>query len=234
MSAPAAMPPSPPVARYLACRRCQRLQPYPPAAAAGDDDAAQAAREAFEAFAAAHAGHFCVTLWRLDEAPTHADRPLWDPLHTVSFGVTDGQHGYVVTAGRATLDEPRVYRFRPGAITTTPAAVTVADDLLARGLDRALFPHALRPSTLARFVDAVRDVVAGLDPAALEPAFDDPDDPTVTIARLPDAAFAHLLARCAAIFDAADWPRVRAFLESNRGEDGLLALRLRHAVQIAA
>jgi hypothetical protein len=98
---------------------------------------------------------------------------------------------------------------------------------LRRGLDLTFYPRALRLTKLDRFVSVVRDVVSQLNPNQLTIAFDDAEDPAVSVARMPDETYQELLARCAEIFDPSEFDTLTKFLQSNRYEDGLLALRVR-------
>ena len=103
---------------------------------------------------------------------------------------------------------------------------------MRRGLDREFYPQALRPTKLDRFISVLHDVVRHIPPAELEIAFDLADDPAVSIARMPNETYEELLARCIEIFDPWEWPRVSRFLCENRGEDGVLALRVRRHVAL--
>jgi hypothetical protein len=98
---------------------------------------------------------------------------------------------------------------------------------LRRALDRQFYPHVLRPTKLERFLSAVREVISQIDPDELAIAFDSADDPTVSFARMPETIYNTLVARCTDIFDPWELPRVVSFLDDNRREDGLLALRVR-------
>jgi len=219
--------------RYLACQRCHRLQPLAAVAAHADDEAAAAAAEALHEFRTEHEGHPLTQVWR-DGAALHATGPVWDPMSVMTFAVTDGRASYLVTVERPSIDEPRIYRLVPGELAATPATVSIEHGHLLRGLDRELFPYALRPSKLDRFLGAVRAVLERIDVDELDVAFDDADDPAVSIARLPDVQYAELVESCARIFDAAELPRINGFLAANRFEDGLLALRVRQDYRVAA
>lgn len=217
--------------RYLACHSCRRLQPLAAVAAHADDDSATAAAEALHEFQAEHEGHPLAVV-RRHGAAVRAVGPVWDPLSVMTFTVADDHTTYIVTVERPSIDEPRTYCFVPGELECAPGGVTIEHRHLLRGLDRELYPHALRPSKLDRFLGAVRSVLERIDVGAIEVAFDDADDPAVSIAPMPDVPYAELLESCTRIFDAAELPRVSGFLAANRREDGLLALRVRHDYRI--
>jgi hypothetical protein len=124
-----------------------------------------------------------------------------------------------------------VYRFAPGTLDSVGAAILVDDKDLRRGLDLEFYPHALRLGKLERFVLAVREVVSHLNPEELPIAFDDADDPMVSVSRMPDPSYQELLARCTEIFDPTELDTVSKFLRDNRDEDGLLALRIRRELR---
>lgn len=215
--------------RYLACQTCRHLHPLAAVVADGDEDAGAA----LQAFQAEHDGHPLTVVWR-ESAALQATGPVWDPMSVMTFPVTDGHASYLVTVERPSIDEPRLYRLIPGELAAMPATVSIEQAHLRRGLDRELYPHAIRPSKLDSFLGAVRAVLARIDADALDTAFDDADDPAVSIARLPDTHYAELIESCTRIFDASELPRVNGFLAANRFEDGLLALRVRHDYRLAA
>jgi hypothetical protein len=222
-----------PHSRFVGCTECCVLHPVVHESTSLSGDARQAAAEGFNEFVAAHMSHGMTTLERQGNA-TRSDGPLWDPLASLTFHVTDGSQTFVVSATRGSIDEPRQYRFTPGRLAATPPRVTVEDDHVRRGLDRQFFPHAVRPSKIERFVGILRDVVSQIDADGLEIAFDDADDPAVSIARMPDDHYEELVTRCAHVFDASEMPHVSNFLAANRSEDGLLALRVRQEYRVLA
>lgn len=212
--------------RLIACRDCGLLQPVASTSAAMVDDAAAALQEGYRDFLDAHDGHELAWLTRVG-CESSSDRSLWDPMGTVTFTVTDGERTYLATGTRTALEEPRLYRFAPGSLSASGSAIVVDDRHLRRGLDLEFYPQALRLTKLDRFVTAVREVVGQLNPEDLPIAFDDADDPAVSVARMPEQTYQDLLARCSEIFDRAELDTVSKFLHENRREDGLLALRVR-------
>jgi hypothetical protein len=215
---------------FLACYDCGVLHPVALEAPAVMEDTPTAHDDA-TAFAADHVTHRTSHLFRYgDDAAS--DRPLWDPLGTLVFQATDGEQLYVVVGRRESIADPRTYRFTQGTIQTTNSEVLLDDGDLRRALDRQFFPHTLRPTKLDRFISVVHDVVSHIPPNDLEIAFDDADDPAVSVARMPTESYQELLTRCTDIFDAWEWPRVSRFLRDNRGEDGLLALRVRRQTSL--
>ncbi len=212
--------------RLIACRECGLLQPLASTDGTMVDDAAAALQEACHDFLDEHGGHELTWLARVDCESSY-DRPLWDPMGTVTFTVTDGERTYLATGTRTALEEPRLYHFTPGSLSASGSAIVVDDRHLRRGLDLEFYPQALRLTKLDRFVTAVHEVVSQLNPEDLPIAFDDADDPAVSVARMPEQTYQELLARCSEIFDPAELDTVSKFLHENRREDGLLALRVR-------
>jgi len=211
---------------FLACHDCGILQPVVHVTSLRFDDVADDALADYKAFVANHAAHRTDRLRRTG-FESRADRPLWDPMATLTFAVTDGQHDYVVTAARTSIEEPRDYRFARGLLEMTNAEVAIDEADLRRGLDLEFYPHVLRATKVEQFMALVRDVICNVSPDKLELAFDDTNDPAVSIAPLPDALYERLAEQCADIFDAWESARVRTFLHENRDADGLLALRIR-------
>jgi hypothetical protein len=218
---------------FLSCHDCGVLHPAVHRSGLLTGEAEQAALEAFQEFATAHSAH-ATTLLQRSGHPTGSTGPLWDPLAPLTFEVTDGLTTFVVQADRVSIDEPRRYRFSPGRLALNAATVSIDDAAVRAGLDHAWFPHALRLSTIERFVELLREIIAGIDAEGLDIAFDDADDPSVSIAAVPPAACESLLAGCAVIFDAADLPLVRSFVAGNCDADGVLALRVRQDHRVLA
>lgn len=207
---------------FFACCDCGILHPVADCSDFSEDDTVQELSD----FIAQHGSHRITQVER-QGIDAVSDRPVWDPMATVTFAVSDGRQVYVVNGGRHSIDEPRVYRFSAGVLEIRAAQVTVDDRDLRRGLDRAVYPHVVRPNSVERFIRIVHEAIKQLSPDDLEIAFDAADEPNVSVARLPEETYAELVARGAEIFDAAEWPPVSRFLAENRGEDGLLAVRVR-------
>ncbi len=213
----------------LACQDCGVLHPVVLLDPAQQDRPTDPSEN--DGFIAGHVAHHTTLLVR-QTPETASDRPLWDPLATLTFQATDGEQPYIVTARRESIEEPRVYHFTPGTLEARNSEVVVDDRDLRRALDLQFFPHALRPTKVERFISVVHEVVRHIPPDNLEIAFDVADDPAVSVARMPSESYQELLTRCTEIFDPSEWPRVSRFLRDNRGEDGLLALRVRRHVSV--
>jgi hypothetical protein len=80
----------------------------------------------------------------------------------------------------------------------------------------------VRPTKVDDFLNALHATIRDLALEDIEIAFADVDDPTVSIAPMPEQAFQQLLAASTRIFDASEIPRVERFLRQNRLEDGVL------------
>jgi hypothetical protein len=211
---------------FFACRDCSVLQPIFSESRTWDANALQEALDAFNAFVMTHSPHRTAWLSRSNNG-CHSDRPLWDPLAVLVFEVSDGQQPYVVTAARDAIDQPRTYRFIPASLALDTSPIALDDRELRRGLDLEFYPHAVRPTKLDRFLAALHEVISRIDPESLPIAFDAADDPAVSIACIPHGTYEELMARCTEIFDQAELSTVTKFLDENRREDGLLALRVR-------
>lgn len=207
---------------YLLCRRCGILYALNPSAPwpATEEDAADLAR-----FRAAHDDHGLETAVRLDQ-PAHTDRPAWDPLATRWFDVAVGGELLTVRSVRADLDEPRQYQVAGDGPPRASSWIDVDEPLLRRALDRHFYPHVIRSTEIDAFVATVRDLLAPLDPAEIDIAFDDPALPDAGIGAFPPPLAAQLVARCAELFDAVAFERARSFVRDHRAEDGALAVRV--------
>jgi hypothetical protein len=219
---------------WLACRDCQLAHPVGTPAHGLPSELQDELTAAVAAFLNAHGGHNVTHVHRDDDCAVLSTRPLWDPMATVSMEVTDGSRRFVLTAERNSVDEPRTYRIVPGRLHEAhPAAVEIDAGDVRRSLDRAFYPHVLRPSKIDRFVRTLSELVGHLEPCTLDVAFDDANDPAVSIAALPDTVCCELSQRCADIFDPPELARVLAFLNDNRSESGALAVRIRREPSFA-
>lgn len=208
---------------FLLCRACAVLLPLAPGAPWRDTDEEGAAELA--AFQEAHAAHGLVSAERIDE-PARVDRPAWDPLATRWFQVAVGDELLVVRSGRTSAEEPRHYELTRGELPPISTWVDVDEPLLRRALDRHFYPHVIRPAELEAFVSTVRELLAPVDPAEIDIAFDDPSLPDAGIGPFPPMLAEHLIARCASFFDPVGLECARSFVRDHRAEDGALAVRV--------
>ena len=214
---------------FVACHDCAELHPIVSPSGALLDDTTTDGTDPYAEFLAKHRAHRVACLWR-SGSEVRADRPLWDPMATLMFEVSDGERSYVVSASRRSIEDERAYRFTTGVLEIGSSEVQIDPRDLRRGLDLQFYPHALRPTKVDRFLSVVHEAIHEIDPDHLEIAFDAADDPAVCIAGMPDSIYNDILARCAEIFDPWELPRVIDFLRDNREADGLLALRVRRPV----
>jgi len=214
---------------FVACHDCAELHPVVGPSTALFEDSDGEGTDAYTEFLAKHRAHRIACLLR-SGSEVRADRPLWDPMATLMFEVSDGERSYVVNASRPSIEDERVYRFTNGALEVGSSEVQIDPRHLRRGLDRQFYPHALRPTKIDRFLSVVHNAIHQIDPDHLVIAFDDADDPAVCIAGMPDGVYNEILVQCAKIFDPWELPRVIEFLRDNREADGLLALRVRRQV----
>lgn len=215
---------------FLLCRRCAALTPLAPCAPwpITEADAADLA-----AFRAAHQEHGIECATRRDQ-PARSDRPAWDPLATRWFEVAVAGDVLVVLSHRSSIEEPRQYHLAGGGLPPTATWIDVDEPLLRRALDRHFYPHVIRPAQLDAFVTTVRDLLAPVDPAEIDIAFDDPTLPDAGIGPFPAGLAEHLVERCAALFDPVGLERARSFIRDHRAEDGALAVRVHRALDTRA
>jgi hypothetical protein len=210
---------------FLACRDCGTLVPIMAShdAIGGLSDEMAASRAEF---LDVHGAHRLLELKRT-ETESASVGPVWDPMSTHYVELTDGVQLFVATSSRPSIDEGRVYTFEPCALRSLASEVEIAENDVRRGLDLEFYPHAVRPTKVDDFLNALHAAIRDLALEDIEIAFADVDDPAVSIAPMPEQAFQRLLAASTQIFDAWEIPHVERFLRQNRLEDGVLALRVR-------
>ncbi len=210
---------------FLACSDCGTLVPTPLELQSSGDIAGEIAAAVGE-FTSEHRAHDLVQLRRTDTEPL-SEGAAWDPMVRVHLELTDGERVYIATASRPSVDDERVYTFRPCYLRVAAAAVDIADNDVRRGLDLEFFPHAVRPTKVEDFLGALHEAIGELATEDLEIAFVDAGDPEVSIARMPEQAVQRVLSASSKIFDAWEFALVERFLRENRQETGVLALRVR-------
>lgn len=147
---------------------------------------------AVTAFLDNHRGHTLTTLRATSDSPLVCDRPLWDPLTRVSVQASDGQTDYVVTSERPSLDQERRYRVRPGRLPPRLVQVGLVTDEAWTTLCEN-FAGWVEGNVLTQLFEAVRGLAASIPPTAVEPSFDDPNDPQVGYANWPEPYLVQLV-----------------------------------------
>lgn len=202
--------------RFIACRTCRRLARQLPELEDFDDG---------DSFTTVHAGHCLEPLVRRGDAFI-SDRPIWDPMATTYFEVTNGEEVLVVCSTRPSIEAPLERILLPGRLRLDAVRVDFETDLIRRALDAHFFPHALRPAKIERFLAGLDELRHAVDPDRLEIVFDSADEPHVQYARLPDHLLSQLVGRATEIFDPWECERLRSFFDTACGDDGLFCLRL--------
>lgn len=211
--------------QFLLCRACGQLSPVGPQLAGPwheDEGPSDINR-----FRRAHGSHGLEVATRT-AAPAVFDRPIWDPMGTVWFEVQAGSEKFVVCSVRPSIGESRGWAMTPGAIEGRASEVALDEAYLRLALDRWFHPQVLPPRVSDRVLAVVGAVAQTLDPVALTTAYDDADDPQVSIAPLPIDARARVLSRTQSFLGDIERHRFKEFVDSHSGADGALALRVRH------
>ncbi|MGH3054354.1 MAG: hypothetical protein ACRDL7_05190, partial [Gaiellaceae bacterium] len=86
---------------FLACRDCGELYPLLNLGGALLGDAE--GDDIYMEFRNKHRTHQLACLWR-SGSELRADRPVWDPMATLTFEVNDGDRCYVVSANRTSIE----------------------------------------------------------------------------------------------------------------------------------
>ena len=221
---------------FLHCRECDELfrpSPYDrtPEFRLGPEGWIESTRDDCMAFLARHARHPLQTLRPAGQAAAH-DGPLWDPMVTTFWEVSNGAERFVVQGWREHVGEPLRYRLLAGRLVAERVAIEIPEEDLRAQVDEALYPGVVPERKLRTFVDAFKAIVWDLDPCALEILYDAPNEPALSVARLPEAALRRVRERMATIFDAADCARLERWLGVASDEPDALAVLVRRQIRI--
>lgn len=212
--------------RFVGCRPCGVMTPIQLPDPGDSEETIETYLDDWYGFFAAHGLHGLVELHCAVGAPL-CGGPIWDPMAPFLFEVSGGSETFLVRATRTSIAEPRRYAFSPGSLQAEPAGVELDATDVRRALGMELAPESVPETQIEDLLRAVYASLDGLDADAVEIAFEDVDDPEVGVAALPDPALQRILDAAAGIFAPGARDRVERFLLENRGEDGLLALRVR-------
>lgn len=219
----------PAIKKFIGCRTCGCMTPIVLPGAHDAPETVEAYLQDWYGFFADHARHDLVDL-SADADGLASGGPVWDPMAELVFEVHAQMESFIARATRASIDLPRTYRFAPGKLSVEASTVEIDEADVRTALDLELYPHVLRGSQIDQLLGVLHDSLGTIAAEELEIAFEDVDDPEISIAALPEPAFRRVLDASARIFDDWERPRVARFLEENRREDGLLALRVRRRV----
>jgi hypothetical protein len=218
---------------FLLCRDCGVVhRVYAAHELAEGGEANEAAAIAYGGFLIEHRHH---PLERVERTGVnaHYEGTLWDPVHTSYIELSNGEQAFTVRSGRESIDEPVRHEVVEQRIETAAVRLAIEEHEIRRALDCHFYPYALRPSKVDQFVAAVRAILPLLPADQIATEFDDADDPTLSIARLPDEGVVTLLERSMDIFDAWELSRIAGFISANRDEYGALALRVRRETTLS-
>lgn len=209
---------------FLVCRFCAVLSPLSPHGA--DVPLEDGELSDFERFRGEHDAHGVEIATRVD-APAVHDRPVWDPMAVAWFEVQINGERFVVRSSRTSVEASRSWELTSGVIEHCASEVELDEEYLRLALDEWFYPQVLPPRVSDRFLAVVEDVTQALDPDEITEAFDDSDDPQVSIAPMPISARQRLLERTQGFLDAVERQRVAGFVDAHSGADGALALHVR-------
>lgn len=211
---------------FLACLNCHLSVPTvldPPSCS----ESATGAET--DCFLRDHAGHSVTRLERYD-LRLSAEQNWWRRSSGASFALTDGKQLFLVEAERVRAQGESQYRLRPATLHAREPKLAVDEETIRRGLVSALFPYRLRSTKFRRFMEALQDVIGRLSENQLDLVFEDTDDPSLAIARMPDCAYAELERLTPSLFDPWELPRIEQFLARDRDQESLLSLRVRREI----
>lgn len=209
---------------FLVCRSCGQLSPVTSQLTDPSYDDGEPSN--IDRFRSEHDAHGLEGATRTG-APAVFDRPLWDPMAVAWFEVQIDSESFVVRSFRTSIDESRRWELTPAVIERCASEVELDEDYLRLALDRWFYPQVLPPRVSERFLAVLEDVAQTLDPGELTTAYDDTDDPQVSIAPLPIAARERVLERTQTFLDDIERQRFAGFVDAHSGADGALALHVR-------
>lgn len=218
---------------FLHCRDCEDVfRPSPwdraPVFQMTPEGVTETARDDCMEFLTRHARHRLETLRPTPIGPRHTGA-LWDATAPTLWEVSSGERTAVIEGRRTHVGAPVQYRLRLGRVVAETVAVEIPDEDLRRRVDEALYPGVAPDRKLTAFVASFKEMVWSLDPATFEVLYDVPEDPTVSVAKLPASAMARVVESARRIFDRADSEKIAARLAGTVDDpDGLTVLVRQH------
>jgi hypothetical protein len=222
---------------FLHCRPCDvifRPSPYDrvPEFRLTPDGYTESVRDDCAEFLSRHARHEMQTLRLVDASVVTHDGPLWDPMISTYWQVSNGCDLFVVQGWREHVDEPLRYRMVPGRLIAERVSVEVPERDIRDEVDRAIYPGAVSDRKLDAFVDRFKSAVWDLDPSELEILYDVPNEPSLSVAALPPWVIERVAREAERIFDRHDAARIGQRLAEHDGEPDAFSVLVRRHVRI--
>ncbi|HXG53667.1 MAG TPA: hypothetical protein VNN77_19875 [candidate division Zixibacteria bacterium] len=225
--------------RFIWCRHCDAVHHVTPFDKAPvyrrcGEEVEELAANDWQDFMRRHAGHRLEPLEAVGERRFLHGAP-WDPMTAGYVEVSDGRQRLLLRQSRASIQEPLRYELVSGRLMDRGIRLAVQEEAIREEIKRRFSwaPAAVPDdSKIETFIGLFAELVAELDPAAIEVGGYSQDDDNVTYGVLPRATVEKLLDRCALHFSPAELAAVRRFTLSHLDGCDVMAVVMRRELEL--
>jgi len=225
--------------KFIRCCRCDvvhHVSPFDkaPTYSRVGNELEEQANDDSRLFMKQHAGHRLEPLRATGERFFPRGSPL-DPMAVGYIEVTNGQDRHLLRRGRQSVRDPLSYELMRGRLVDAGLTVEVQENEIKKEMKKHFswapgsYPDEYQ---IDRFIGLVKEVVERLDPCRIQVCEYSHTDDAVSYGVLDNAAVELLAEKCSRCFSPVESASIRRFVETHRGEGGVMALVLRRQLSI--
>jgi len=185
-------------------------------------------------FLRAHSGHPLEEL--VVEGDTFiSERPSYEPLRVTYFSAGNGQGNFLIRRTKSALDEPASYEIIPGKLKVSNLSLKVQEDHLRKQVDAEKGFAPLLKEKMPRFIQAMRDEIAGISPTEFEGMAEKVEDGETSLCAygsIKESCWGRILDRCRRDFDVFELEAIRRFIEEHRHPPDVLSIEIQRSISV--
>jgi hypothetical protein len=179
-------------------------------------------------FLRVHSGHPLEEL-SIEEETWVSEKPCGDPAG-VSYYLAGNPRGkFWVQRKKPALDQPAVYEIVPGRLRMENVSLKIQEEDLRRQIAAEQGFSPLLKERMERFIQVLRDEVAGISPERFEEEAEDMEEGESSLSAyggLSDSRWARILNRCRLYFDESELKAIHRFTDENRHPPDVLSVQV--------
>ena len=164
-----------------------------------------------------------------------SERPSYEPVRVTYFFAGNVKRRFLVRRTKSALDEPASYEIIPGKIKISNLSLKVQEDDLRKQVNAEKgFSLALKRK-MPRFIQAVRDEIAGISPTEFEGMAEKIEDGETSLCAygsIKESCWARILDRCRRDFDKFELGAIRRFIDEHRHPPGVLSIQIQRSISV--